>query len=93
MKKLTFSANWDVMFDYRGITKLPSGTAPHYPGQARIVVNTVEATHYTMVENDTCAAAADAGQKALELWVRKTYVGADERAERALAIALQEKDW
>lgn len=93
MKKLSFSVNWDVMFDYRGITELPRGTAPHYSGAARIVVNTVETTHYTMVESDACAAAADAGQQALALWVRKMYVGGDERAERALAIALQEEDW
>lgn len=92
MKKLSFSANSDVMFDYRGITELASGTAPHYPGEARIVINTVGTTHYTMVENNACAAAADTGQTALELWVRKTYVGTDERAERALAIARQEED-
>ncbi len=90
MKKLSFNPAYEVMFDYRGVTDLQSGTAPHNPVQARVVVRNVETTVVSKDEDAECSAAAAMGQAALNAWVLKNYKGGDERAERNLSFAVSE---
>ena len=91
MKKLTFSPNFEVMFDHRGITELQSGTAPHHPDQTRFVIQNSEITRYTVEEDEACKKAADQGVAALAKWIRNNVAASDERAARALNFALSEQ--
>lgn len=88
MKTLKFHSLYEVMFDYRGVTQLPSGTAPHNPAQARVVVLNTETTSVSDAEDAECQEAAARGQAALETWVLQHFRAADERAARSLELAM-----
>ena len=90
MKTLSFNPSHEVMFDYRGVTELQSGTSPHNPAQARVVVRNVETTVVSKDEDAECSAAAALGQAALNAWILKNYKGGDERAESNLSFAASE---
>jgi hypothetical protein len=74
MDKLTFNPDTDMMFNWRGVLELPSGTAPNNPDEARVVLrNCATEFRASASDSEACAAAADQGQEALETWVRANY--------------------
>ena len=73
MAAITFSPSTDVMFDYRGVTQLPSGTAPHNPSQARIVLRNCQTTIVRGFEHVECRAVAEIGEEELERFVRNNF--------------------
>lgn len=59
MKALIHSTQFETMFDWRGITSLSSGTAPHNPAENRIVVQNSEwVKGPTNADDEACSAAA-----------------------------------
>jgi hypothetical protein len=36
--QIVFNPDWEIMFDYNGITDVLSGTSPYCPGQTRLVL-------------------------------------------------------
>lgn len=78
MRKLSFSPNFEVMFDYRGITRMMSGTSPHNPEQARVVLRNTGIGRVPAAVDASCAAAAELGQGALESWIRENYEWVDQ---------------
>jgi hypothetical protein len=73
MRKLSFSPNFEVMFDYRGITRMISGTSPHNPEQARVVFQNASIGRVPAAIDMSYAAAADMGQATLEDSIRENY--------------------
>ncbi len=75
MPRIMFDTNNCVMFDYRGMTVLPNGTAPHHPDQVRVVFNNATVSEKISDEDDAhITTLADAGdESALEQWINQNF--------------------
>jgi hypothetical protein len=38
MNTVTFNPDFEIMFDYRGVSSLASGTSPHNPNETRLIL-------------------------------------------------------
>lgn len=83
MHKITFSTATDLVFDYKGVYTVSSGTAPHNPNQARVVFRNADTSGISYEEKQRCINRADTSQDVLEKWVKENFT-LGERVSMAL---------
>lgn len=72
--QVVFNPDWEIMFDYNGMTNVPSGTSPYCPGQTRLVLhNCTTRVHISKELDAELGTAADEGEEALRELVRKHF--------------------
>ena len=72
--QIVFSPDWEVMFDYNGMTDVPSGTSPYCPGQTRLVLRKcITRVHISKELDAELGAAADEGEEELRALVAKHF--------------------
>lgn len=81
MTNIEFTPLFDTVFDCRGVYTVASGTSPHNPDEARVVLRNAEPDKITVAASSEVAAAAELGQSELKQTIKKLF--APRRGDRA----------